>query len=180
MPIKPALKRFVVSLPLTLTSILGNAENLISIPTAEGCHVQVLINITEQFQWSGSCVNGFTSGTGTLIQKLRNGHTVSQTGTMVNGLFEGPATEVFDNGGKVTGTFLHGHITEGEVTAPNGTIYSGHFGNRGLPNGFGTLTLTDGQKFSGNWTNGALYNQKGELLIQFPAKAGATAKKRTP
>ena len=120
MPMKTVQIMFwVVPLFLGLHAELCYSQILSPVGTAEGCHVRTT-KVQDKYRWNGACVNGFASGSGTLI-RLKNGQLYSEEeGTMVDGAFEGQSTTNFAGGNRYSGNVIHGFMDRGTFTFSDG------------------------------------------------------------
>jgi hypothetical protein len=122
------------------------AEHLIS--DGAGCRVySTWALLKESVTWSGSCVDGFASGQGTLAWFTSGQPAGHYTGLMSHGRPDGIGTYTYANGDQFQGDFWQGHYDgQGTYTFANGATYVGDF-VRGDSTRSGTLRLPDGRQF---------------------------------
>lgn len=151
--------------------------------TASGCDVWMNVNSkltgvfpeigisdeqSREITWSGSCIEGRTSGVGILDVNERKLHQHYE-GTMEGGKMEGQGTLSLNNETFV-GNFKQSEFISGRVntTLKDGTRYDGEWNNAG-PEGHGIMTWTSGAVYDGDWRKGKQtgsgtlkYNDKGQ------------------
>ena len=118
------------------------------IPDGTGCRVYSAWSLPkESVTWSGSCVDGFASGEGTLAWFTSGKPAGHYTGPMNHGLPDGIGTYTYANGDQYQGEFWQGKYDgTGTYTFANGATYAGDF-IRGVSTRSGTLRLPDGRQF---------------------------------
>ena len=98
----------------------------------------------------GDCVNG----SGTMV--FSTGH--KYTGEFKDGVRHGKGVMLLPGGRKLVGVWVTNEIREGTFTAPDGSIYEGHWEFRER-NGQGTLTFPDGRKYVGEFKSDQIHGQ---------------------
>jgi hypothetical protein len=137
-------------------------------------------NPAEKYDWSGSCLEGYVHGKGTMLVELKGERIQTQSGTYSKGIEEGvwkyeslnpqslvqSAERRYANGvpaGRVKDVFKNGQIYEGEfdhknnryngygvLSYPNGSRYEGNLSD-GYREGAGVMYLKDGSQIKSNW-----------------------------
>jgi hypothetical protein len=116
-----------------------------------GCQVfyQWDIDAITEIVWSGSCVDGRASGTGSL-KIIRERWTETFSGNFVNGRLEGEGSiDSSDGSYRVSGVFHQGILNgDGKSSWSSGMHYEGNYLNHGF-RGKGKLTWPGGDTFDG-------------------------------
>ena len=121
------------------------------------------------FSWSGECVNGYASGSGTEILYQNGKETERYEGQIKMGKFNGRGTFTYGPnspwaGDKYEGEFVDGKRNgKGTYTYANGDKYEGDFVN-GRRNGKGTYTCGPkskwaGDKYEGDFVDGNFHGR---------------------
>ena len=102
--------------------------------------------------WSGKCLGGYASGSGTVIWYQNSKENGRYVGQIKLGKLTGKSTYTWA-GQKYEGDFVSGNFQgKGIYTYANGNKYEGDFVND-MCNGIGTYTCSNGKQFTGNFKN---------------------------
>jgi hypothetical protein len=108
----------------------------------------------ETISWSGECVDGYASGSGTIIWYENGKETDQYKGEMRKGKCTGKGTYIWANGDKYEGDYVDGKFNgKGTHTGASGGKYQGDFVNN-KPSGEGTLTNPNGTRCTGVFQDG--------------------------
>ena len=109
--------------------------------------------------WSGGCVDGYASGSGTIVWYRDGKETEQYKGEMKKGKYDGKGTFTWSNGDKYEGDFVDGkYHGKGVLTSIYGSKYIGDFLD-GKPHGKGTYTFKDGNTYIGDFMNGMFHGK---------------------
>ena len=126
------------------------------VETTLGCRVWVS-HVQHELvaKWSGDCVDGYVSGTGTLdMQSL--GKSDRYEGAMSKGKPEGSGIIKFSDGRTLSGEFHNGHVSGvADYVIPSGLHYKGEWSD-GVEEGRGVAVFPSGNQYSGMWHNGQM------------------------
>ena len=147
--------------------------------TTSGCKANTTRTLENMsFEFTGECIDGFISGTGTL-KLLTNGKLVykSEGQYSMGSMLFGTRQEA--NGDIWEGAYLNGYVSGlATVSYANGNKYVGEFKN-GKYNGRGTLALNYGTKYVGEFKDGkydgvgTYFSSNGEIIREGVYRNGA-------
>jgi hypothetical protein len=126
--------------------------------TTAGCLVwNPLPQTDERIEWSGPCVQGVASGSGTQTDRFRDagGWQVERyVGEMRDGRRDGTGTQYYENGDRFEGQFRANlRVGHGTYVHADGSRYDGEFVDDTM-SGLGTFTYANGARYSGQFRDG--------------------------
>jgi MORN repeat protein len=140
-----------------------------SVDTAVTCRVwNPHPQVGETIKWSGTCVNGFAQGAGSVRWFKNNLPFETDEGEWREGYQIGKGKQAWPSG-SYEGEFADSEPNGRGVFVLQGMQYEGEF-RHGKPNGTGTLSGPKGT-FAGNWTDGCLRNGTQKTSFGVPLSA---------
>jgi hypothetical protein len=166
--------------------LVGSATSAQQLPEAKWVETSAGCKFLDRFPapntvytWSGSCVDGYVSGEGTLQMsgvmqwqfkgtfkegRLLNGTVTfpngEYTGALKDNLAEGQGVYRYSSGVVVEGTFVAGRVNgEATMSYTDGSKYVGPLSRRNEPQGKGRKTYANGGIYEGEFVDGVEQGQ---------------------